>query len=243
MYLSYKEKSVCRDGKQRRRRAASWSGGKGFYIALALCVLALGTAGWLIFSPGQETKQEEPPVQQAVGPAPSLVLDPQSQQEESEVKMPEQAPPELPQKPAEEEKPQQPLRVGRPLEGEILAVFSVEQLQYNETTEDWRTHDGIDIAAAAGTGVTAACAGTVVSVENDDLMGTTVVISHEQGYQSCYSGLQEQTRVAVGDYVSLGEVIGTVGNTTLIESGQGAHLHFSVSCHGESMDPEEFFKL
>lgn len=49
-----------------------------------------------------------------------------------------------------------PQVVVAPLEGEVVAAFSVDQLAYNETLGDWRTHDGVDIAAAEGTSVLAA---------------------------------------------------------------------------------------
>ena len=74
--------------------------------------------------------------------------------------------------------PEAPMAVVSPLQGEVVAAFSVDQLLYDETLEDWRTHDGVDIAAPEGDPVLAACAGTVVSVDDDALMGTTVVLRH-----------------------------------------------------------------
>ena len=86
----------------------------------------------------------------------------------------------------------------------------------------------------------AASAGTVTAVETGGSMGTTVVISHDDGYETTYASLQEEVRVEVGDTVSSGQEIGAVGNTTLTESALGAHLHFAVSKDGEAVDPAEY---
>ena len=102
------------------------------------------------------------------------------------------------------------------------------ELLYDPTMADWRTHDGIDVQADEGAAVKTAAAGTVQSVTNDELMGTTVVIQHDGGYATQYSSLQENTPVAQGQTVAAGEVIGYVGSTSAAESRMGSHLHFSV---------------
>jgi len=129
-----------------------------------------------------------------------------------------------------------------PVVGETVAVFAADELIYDATLGDWRTHNGIDIQAAAGTAVSAAAAGTVLSVEEDSRMGTTITIEHSGGFVTTYASLQPEVQVAVGDSVTAGTVIGAVGNTTLTEAGLGAHLHFSVMRDGELVDPEEFLK-
>lgn len=121
-----------------------------------------------------------------------------------------------------------------------MSVFSVDQLTYDATLGDWRTHDGIDILAAAGTDVVAASAGTVLSVGDDGRLGTTVVIDHHNGYVTTYASLNPETTVLAGDEVATGTVIGAVGNTSLTESGLGAHLHFSVTRDGTPIDPTSY---
>ena len=116
-------------------------------------------------------------------------------------------------------------------------MFSVDRLSYDETLGDWRTHDGIDIKADAGTAVTAACAGTVLQVEEDGRMGTAVTIDHGDGYVTTYASLQGEPLVLAGEEVAAGTPIGAVGNTSLTEAGLGAHLHFSVTRNGEAIDP------
>ena len=133
-----------------------------------------------------------------------------------------------------------PSVVVSPLQGEVVAAFSVDQLLYNETLDDWRTHDGVDIAATAGDAVLAASAGTVLSVSNDPMMGTTVVIGHSGGYETTYANLQTGPLVEEGESVSAGQAIGAVGTTAAAESAQGAHLHFAVTREGEAVDPQAF---
>lgn len=100
----------------------------------------------------------------------------------------------------------------------------------------------MDIQATAGTAVAAAAAGTVLSVTEDGLLGTMVVIVHHNGYTTTYASLQPETAVLAGDEVGAGTVIGTVGNTSLSEAGLGAHLHFAVSKDGVPVDPAGFLE-
>ena len=131
-------------------------------------------------------------------------------------------------------------QVMSPLDGTTVTVFSVTELMYDETMADWRTHNGIDIQASEGDSVRTAAGGTVLSVKDDELMGTTVVIQHSGGYETTYANLQAEPAVETGDTVSAGQTIGTVGTTAAAEAAQGAHLHFSVAKDGEAVDPGAF---
>ena len=70
-----------------------------------------------------------------------------------------------------------------------------------------------------------------------------MVIRHDGGYTTQYASLAEELKVAAGDSVSLGQAIGTVGETALVETTMGPHVHFSVLKNDESMDPNEFLAL
>ena len=206
-------------------------GGRGYYIALALCLAAVGTIGYFALRERPVTvKQQEPaptldiqpaPTQPVVKPAPVVIPEPEPQPEINE-------PAEL--------LPQ----VVSPLDGTTVTVFSMTELLYDTTMADWRTHDGIDVQAEEGAAVKTAAGGTVQSVTDDELMGTTVVIDHEGGYSTRYSSLQKDVPVTAGQQVVAGEVIGRVGTTSAAESQMGPHLHFSVSRDGAVIDPRDF---
>jgi len=203
--------------------------GKGFYIVLFLCVATVGISGYYLIR-----SVSAPGVEPTGGDA-SVVLP------DSEANGPEPAgslPPEQEKKPAEETKPAPRSNVYTwPVKGEILRDFSVETLSHDPTLGDWRTHGGLDIAAALGTKVIAMSAGTVDRVYEDGLMGTTVILDHGDGLKSTYCNLEEVTDVEPGETVETGAVIGKVGQTAIAESGLVSHLHLEVSRNGERIDP------
>jgi len=127
-----------------------------------------------------------------------------------------------------------------PVSGSALTGYSADKLSYNATMKDWRTHEGVDLAAADGESVKAACAGTVTAVYDDEFLGTTVVLTHAGGYSTQYSNLAAVPAVKVGDTVEAGEVIGSVGGTAILEAGEEPHLHFAVFSNGEAMDPSDY---
>jgi murein DD-endopeptidase MepM/ murein hydrolase activator NlpD len=201
--------------------------GKGYYIALVLCAVAIGISGYLYY---QNAKGDQPQLEK---PGPTVdVMNPGDDRPQN---------PDLPTTGTNPTK--KPFRTGKPVDGEVVMDYSMDCLCYNPTTRDWRTHNGMDYTAAAGTEVWAAAEGTVYTIYTDDTMGTTVVIRHDNGYVTTYASLAENVKVAVGDRVALGQTIGYVGCSAMLETALGDHLHFSVSCDGVSVDPEDFFRL
>ena len=108
------------------------------------------------------------------------------------------------------------------------------QYRYEDGTADRSIHHGVDFAAAEGTVVVAAGAGTVVMAQFRIITGLTVVIEHLPGVYSLYYHLA-RLDVAAGERVAPGTALGTVGSTGL---ATGPHLHWEVRAAGVAVDPD-----
>lgn len=125
-----------------------------------------------------------------------------------------------------------------PLDGEIIATCSVDELVFCESMQDWRTHNGTDIAAKIGDPVKAAESGKVTQVYQDDLLGIVVVLDHGNEISSLYGNLQSLDFIQVGTEVQKGDIIGGVGDPGILEANSEPHLHFEVMSKGEYKNPE-----
>ena len=200
--------------------------GKGYYIALVLCAAAIGITSYVYYA-----GREDPAVQTANLPAsitgtvslPTASTAPAGTDGTTEATAGK-------------------LATCAPVEGEVLSPYAMEVLSYNQTTRDWRIHNGVDLAAAAGTPVMAAADGQVYTVYEDDQLGMTVVIRHEGGYTTRYSSLGTDVTVSAGQQVSMGQPIGTVGTSALMENALGDHVHFAVTKDDEPVDPMDFLE-
>ena len=218
--------------------------GKGYYIALILCATAIGISGYMYYRNANETvDQPQEAVSDAVAATdvqqdvPVVVIQPQQTQGQEDEKTKATEPSSAPTQ------PKAPLKTGAPVSGQTVSAYAMDCLSYNQTTRDWRVHNGVDIAAEEGAQVVAAADGTVYTTYEDDTMGMTVVIRHDGGYTTSYSSLAEEVSVKAGETVKLGQAIGCVGSTALVETAIGPHVHFSVTYRDEQMDPAEFLSL
>lgn len=130
----------------------------------------------------------------------------------------------------------------KPVEGDIVREFAKDNLIYSNTLEEWTTHMGIDIKAEKTTVVKAAEAGTVKSIKNDPRYGLTIVVEHENGYQSVYANLLTSEFVVEGEKVEKEQSLGTVGNTAVFEVADEPHLHFEIWKDGVQVDPTTCLK-
>lgn len=221
--------------------------GKGFYIVLALCIVVIGASVWSIANAGKKTPAKlDPGITLANTPAPVIRS------------MEPEAAPVIKNEPAEpvvdEEQPVEDAATEKPAvwsldsdwvwpaAGELERGYAMDKLSYDVTMADWRTHDGIDIAADRGSLVCASGDGTVESVVSDELYGTTVTINHGSGIRTVYSNLADTPTVVSGDTVRAGDTIGSVGDTALCEIGEASHLHLSMSVDSVSVDPLEYLE-
>jgi len=222
------------DKETKPGRPAGFFYGKGFYIALLLCALGVGSLAYLTARNGGNNVEEKTAVSTAEE-TPSY----RAAMAET-TPIPTEAP-KVKTTPVPTQAPRT-LTFLYPVEGEALRCLAMEALTYDNTMGDWRTHNGVDLTADDGSGVYASEAGTVTAVYEDAMLGTVVCIDHGQGMETVYANLQEAPTVTAGSAVMAGQIIGKVGNTALGESGEESHLHFAMRKDGKAVDPMEYLK-
>lgn len=212
-------------------KAGKFFGGRGLYIILAAVMLAASGAGIAAYNRTVSSIEENldlsfsdsstEDIEQAANKSDDVSKEDDSSEEASAVDLNTQ--PNV-----------------MPVNGEIINPFSNGELVKSETLGVWKTHDGVDIKAEAGTQVKAMNHGTVTKVWEDSLWGNCIILDHGDGIQSHYYNLSKAITVIVGDEVDSGEVIGAIGDTAEIEAAQPSHLHFAVKRNGEWIDPISF---
>jgi len=127
-----------------------------------------------------------------------------------------------------------------PVAGTVEQPYAMEVLAYDRTMQDWRTHNGVDIAANLGEKVKVIAPGVVESVITEPLYGTSVTVLHSGGLRSVYRNLSAEPPVGEGQQLNMGDIIGTVGQTASVEAGDVTHLHFEMSLNNQPVNPAEY---
>lgn len=217
--------------------------GRGFYIVLFLCAAVIGVSSWMIA--GNKTMENKASKNEVsfdskrvetviITPAPSAQTRPAMAQAETA--------------PAEAQESAQPVMSYEaipsvdegyiwPVLGQVDRYHDQENLAYDVTMQDWRTHDGLDIAAPLGEEVVASRAGIVDSIDEDAFYGVVITLDHGDGSYSIYASLSPETAVSVGEWVDSGATLGYIGGTARCETAQAAHLHYKILINGVSVDP------
>lgn len=125
-------------------------------------------------------------------------------------------------------KPTKELKLIKPVEGKIGLDFSNDKVVYLKTLDEWGIHCGIDFLADVGTQVMASSDGVVQKIYEDNEFGVSIVIEHESGLVTKYSGVEANSLVQVGDEVGKGDVIAKIAKPLGIERDEGSHLHFEI---------------
>jgi murein DD-endopeptidase MepM/ murein hydrolase activator NlpD len=123
----------------------------------------------------------------------------------------------------------------RPVSGEIIQEPG---WYFHPIFSDWRYMQGIIIRANAGDIVMAAEKGKVVSVEDEEYRGITVLIEHENKWKTKYGHLMSSS-VIVGEYIAKGQEIGRAGKTGIRTEPA---LYFELDNDEGPMDPREYFE-
>lgn len=236
------------------RFTRSGSSGRRIYLALCFGILAIGaisavgykaTVGSLTkkLVPDVNVNQQEPSVTIDLSQVDSILGGIEKNTDEANAENADQ-----PQTPANSPSIADELQTlyyeqakVMPVNGEVLNEFSWGEL-VKSAGGVWKTHDGIDLAAENGSEVKSMTSGTVTEIYSDPLWGNCIVIDHGQTLIGCYYGLSPDISVNIGDKVSAGQVIGTVGSTADIESDLAAHLHFALKYEGSWIDPISYIE-
>lgn len=123
------------------------------------------------------------------------------------------------------------------LYGERREVYTTGQFDSAASDQRRSVHLGIDLFVPAGTPLHTPLAGTVLSVQDNDIpldYGPTVIIEHRCGadgpaFWTLYGHLGRRTldMVAPGERVEAGQVIGEIGDHE-VNGGWTPHLHFQL---------------
>ena len=122
-----------------------------------------------------------------------------------------------------------------PFPGRVLKGYSGDELVYSTTLGDWRTHNGIDYACAAGDTVSAPVSGRVTAAGNEDSWGGVVSIEDSAGRLWRLCGVAKPT-VSSGDTVTPGQPLG-VADTIGCECAEESHIHLEVLQGSAYLDP------
>ncbi len=214
-----------------------WLRQNSLYLLLIGCILTVGLAAWVL-STGPappEEKEVSPPLSSVEVAAPPI----ETEVAPVAVTMPTISEEASPAQVTAAEPAPKKVTYRSPCKGDILREYATDRLLYSETMGDWRTHEGVDFAAEVGTPVWAVADGEITEVAYDRLKGVTVSVRHSDGYTAVYSNLTELDAVVQGAKVDQGEVIGTVGETAMLELADPPHLHFELWNGDKHIDPFE----
>lgn len=122
-----------------------------------------------------------------------------------------------------------------PHDGEIIRKYSPDVPLYCETMNDWRTHNGIDIAVKEGEEVLSVGNGKVSKVLANATYGYTIEVDYGT-FTARYCGMKQGECVGIGQVLHKGDSIGTV-DVVPCEASSPKHLHFEVMVEGLHSDP------
>ena len=202
--------------------------GRGFYAALAVCLLAVGgiavaTFGETLFVTQPEDTSEPSsqikPVEQIVSDQPDDRKTTTATTTASTTTTTTAAAADL---------------YILPFGNMVQKAYSDGSPTYSLTMGDWRVHDGTDFSGELDTPVKALADGEVTAVTQDPLWGNGVVIDHGMGVVSRYFGVQPS--VKTGDTVKVGDTIGKLMSIPC-EASDEPHLHLEMTIDGHTVDP------
>lgn len=230
----------------------------GFYIALSVCLVAVGLAAWSTFdsvSKYIQTDETEASVTSTLAPVDNNVTGvtetltaetTPSEHTGLSVTQPVTEEDEKADEPDPEETQgetedalQTLLRVTEslqyPVSSKTITREYSEDAVKNETMNDWRPHTGVDFGSEEGEPVLSMCDGIVKETYTDGMLGNVVVVENDE-LVIRYCGLDDDVEVKSGDEVAAGDQIGKAG-TVPFEEKDESHIHVEITVNNRYIDP------
>lgn len=123
-----------------------------------------------------------------------------------------------------------------PIVGNIIMNYSMNQVVYYKTLNQYRYNPSVVIEATVGQPITAAADGKVLSIRENVETGGTIICDLGDGYQLTYGQLEDYA-VSVGDYVEKGDILGYVAEPSIFYSEEGCNVYFKMTKDGEPVNP------
>ena len=129
-----------------------------------------------------------------------------------------------------------------PVSGVLQKSHDADIQVFSDTMRDYRIHLGLDIGTVAGASVSAMADGVITQVFDDVSMGKCIAIRHSGDAYTIYKNLAADlpAGITVGKSVRAGEVIGTVGESAMVEIAEEPHLHVEMTVNGLAVDPLDY---
>ncbi|MCH5301002.1 MAG: M23 family metallopeptidase [Ruminococcus sp.] len=242
----------------------------GFYVAFAICLVAVGLAVFSTYtgitnylvSDTQNSSQASEDITMPVNNAVTGVVEDETNEQQSEETQAEanaETNPrtitltEIPSTVASTDPPvtestedalQTMLSVSDslspPLKNFVIQKEYSESAVYNKTLNDWRAHAAIDLKANTGDEVYSMVDGVVDNIQSNDFLGNVISIKTDD-YVVNYCGMSKDIKVEKCQEVKRGDVIGTVG-VVPFEGLDATHLHLEIKVKGKYIDPLSVIK-
>lgn len=246
---------------RRKRKAAM-----GFYVCAGLCLVAIGIAALVSYSSvvttpmsnndtaSQTSKQEDIKIEsqvnkenvntenkknndankvtkEEISPTPANKKEDEKEESSKEEKEDEEPASTVPQAVV--------ANISHfvfPAKANVIKSYSGDAPIYSETMRDFRVHNAVDYESELGGKILAISDGTVKDIYKDAMYGNVIEITHGN-YNVLYCGMADNFNVSVGDNVTIGEEIGTLGEIPC-EIMDAPHLHLEIFENEKAVNAE-----
>lgn len=128
-----------------------------------------------------------------------------------------------------------------PVPGEIIMHYNMDNTVYFQTLDQFKYNPAVIFAAPQGSEVLACADGQVTKIYQNEEIGVALVLDLGNGYEVTYGQLATYN-TELGDYVTEGQIIGTVAGPTKYYVTEGNNLYFAMKKNGTAINPEGMFR-